>query len=61
MAGEEGQVASGFWTEWFWLPHGTRWSDLESTPEVSYPVFGHLLFPIPLALVIWFLRKTVES
>ncbi|CAH2207487.1 jg26265, partial [Pararge aegeria aegeria] len=52
-----------FWDEDVWLPPNTTWDDIAPGPdkEVVYADYRHLLYPIPLALVLIVLRQTLEK
>ncbi|XP_055357925.1 ceramide synthase 6-like [Paramacrobiotus metropolitanus] len=53
---------SGFvWNETFWLPPNVTWIDMKTMPDKQYPEFYALFYPIPLALVIFFVRLLVEK
>ncbi|XP_047033080.1 ceramide synthase 6 isoform X2 [Helicoverpa armigera] len=52
-----------FWDEEVWLPPNTTWEDLAPGPDkdVVYNDYTHLFYPLPLALVLIFLRRTLEK
>ncbi|XP_052739048.1 ceramide synthase 5 isoform X1 [Bicyclus anynana] len=52
-----------FWDEDVWLPPNTTWEDIAPGPDkaVVYTDYRHLLYPIPLALVLIVLRHTLEK
>ncbi|CAL1605623.1 unnamed protein product [Knipowitschia caucasica] len=51
-------IVSWVWRERFWFPDNVTWADLES--GVDYPQAGHLLYALPLALVLFILRLLFE-
>ncbi|KAJ8712873.1 hypothetical protein PYW08_008177 [Mythimna loreyi] len=52
-----------FWNEDVWLPPNTTWEDITPGPhqDVIYNDYRHLLYPLPMALVLIFLRRTLET
>ncbi|KAK3108881.1 hypothetical protein FSP39_017849 [Pinctada imbricata] len=54
-------VYDTFWSEWFWLPAGVSWKDLENKNDYEYyPQVRDLFIPLILALVIFAVRKCFE-
>lgn len=51
-----------FWSEHIWLPPNTTWADIapESSKEIQHPDHRHLLYPLPMALVMLLLRYLFE-
>ncbi|XP_049879536.1 ceramide synthase 5-like isoform X3 [Pectinophora gossypiella] len=56
-------VLDTFWDEDVWLPPNTTWEDLAPGPDkdVVYNDHRHLLYPIPLALVLIACRRVLET
>ncbi|XP_030021916.1 ceramide synthase 6 isoform X2 [Manduca sexta] len=56
-------ILDNFWNEDVWLPPNTTWEDLEPGPDkaVVYNDYRHLLWPLPLALVLIILRHVMEK
>lgn len=56
-------VYDTFWDEDVWLPPNTTWEDIApgSEKDVVYTDHRHLLYPIPLALVLIGLRCFLEK
>ncbi|KAM3963874.1 ceramide synthase 5 [Aphomia sociella] len=56
-------LLDAFWNEDVWLPPNTTWDDIApgSDKEVVYADYRHLLYPIPLALVVILIRHTLEK
>ncbi|XP_050552881.1 ceramide synthase 6 isoform X2 [Spodoptera frugiperda] len=56
-------ILDKFWNEDVWLPPNTTWEDLAPGPDkaVVYNDYRHLLYPLPLALVLIVLRRTLEE
>ncbi|XP_063388631.1 ceramide synthase 6-like isoform X1 [Cydia fagiglandana] len=52
-----------FWDEDVWLPPNTTWEDLAPGPDkpVVYNDHRHLLYPLPLAVVLIVLRHILEK
>ncbi|XP_061722375.1 ceramide synthase 6-like isoform X2 [Cydia pomonella] len=52
-----------FWDEDVWLPPNTTWEDLAPGPDkpVVYNDHRHLLYPLPLAVVLIILRHLLEK
>ncbi|XP_075983648.1 ceramide synthase 5-like isoform X2 [Anticarsia gemmatalis] len=55
-------VLDTFWDERVWLPPNTTWEDIAPGPDkaVVYNDYRHLLYPLPLALVLLVLRRVLE-
>lgn len=51
-----------FWSERVWLPPNTTWADIApgSDPAVKHADYRHLLYPLPMALVMLALRYVLE-
>ncbi|XP_008317635.1 ceramide synthase 5-like [Cynoglossus semilaevis] len=50
-----------FWSESFWLPQNVSWADLEHPPPgVEYPRAGHILYALPMSVVVFILRLIFE-
>jgi hypothetical protein len=52
-----------FWSEYIWLPPNTTWQDIapESSTEIQHPDYRHLFYPLPMALVMLYLRYVLEK
>ncbi|KAM8830064.1 ceramide synthase 5-like isoform 2-T2 [Synchiropus picturatus] len=54
-------ISAWFWSEKFWLPENVTWVDLEHPPPgVDYPRLRHVLYALPLAVVVLLLRLLFE-
>nr|XP_046252446.1 ceramide synthase 5-like [Scatophagus argus] len=54
-------ISAWIWSEKFWLPENVTWADMERPPSgVEYPRLGHLLYALPLAVGVLFLRLLFE-
>ncbi|CAL8259128.1 ceramide synthase 5 [Gadus morhua] len=54
-------ILSWIWSERFWLPENVTWADLEHPPPgVEYPRIGQIVYAIPLAFGVLFLRLLFE-
>uniref|UniRef100_A0AAQ4R6S8 TLC domain-containing protein n=1 Tax=Gasterosteus aculeatus aculeatus TaxID=481459 RepID=A0AAQ4R6S8_GASAC len=54
-------ISAWFWSESFWLPKNVTWEDLERPPPgVEYPRVRHLLYALPLAVMVFLLRMLFE-
>ncbi|XP_052865991.1 ceramide synthase 5 [Anopheles cruzii] len=51
-----------FWSTKIWLPPNITWEDIRPgvRPDVNHADYRHLIYPIPLAVVIMMLRSLVE-
>lgn len=49
-----------FWNPDVWLPPGIGWDDIKANDKVKYANYGDLLYPIPAAFCIIFVRIIVE-
>ncbi|XP_059622699.1 ceramide synthase 6 [Phlebotomus argentipes] len=56
------RVCDGFWSPDVWLPPNTTWADIApgARPDVTYADYRHLIFGLPLALVILAIRYVLE-
>ncbi|XP_044261537.1 ceramide synthase 6-like [Tribolium madens] len=56
-------VLDSFWSEYVWLPPNTTWKDIapEASTEIHHADYRHLLYPLPMALVMLFLRYVLEK
>ena len=56
------KLSKSFWSEYFWLPHNVTWKDVEpgSKKDVVYNDYRHLLWPIPISVVIIIARYFIE-
>lgn len=56
-------LLENFWSQSFWLPPNITWAHLEpgAREDVVFTNYRHLLIPIPLSLVILFIRYCVEK
>lgn len=52
-----------FWSESVWLPPNTTWADIapDSSSEINHTNSKHLVYPIPMAVVLLFLRYVLEK
>ncbi|GAU95616.1 hypothetical protein RvY_07206 [Ramazzottius varieornatus] len=55
------RLSEALWSEQFWLPANVTWEHLKSTSTKAYPDFYALMYPIPLAVVIFLVRQLVEK
>uniref|UniRef100_A0A8C2X5F0 CERS5 n=1 Tax=Cyclopterus lumpus TaxID=8103 RepID=A0A8C2X5F0_CYCLU len=54
-------ISAWIWSESFWLPENVTWADLERPPPgVEYPRIRHLLYALPLAVLVFLLRLLFE-
>uniref|UniRef100_A0A1L8DUL0 Protein transporter n=2 Tax=Nyssomyia neivai TaxID=330878 RepID=A0A1L8DUL0_9DIPT len=55
-------VCDTFWSTKVWLPPNTTWADIApgARPDVTYADYRHLMYGIPLALVVLSIRYTLE-
>uniref|UniRef100_A0A8C9ZZM9 Ceramide synthase 5 n=2 Tax=Sander lucioperca TaxID=283035 RepID=A0A8C9ZZM9_SANLU len=54
-------ISDWIWSERFWLPENVTWADLERPPTgAEYPRIRHILYALPLAVVVFLLRLLFE-
>ncbi|OXU26390.1 hypothetical protein TSAR_013424 [Trichomalopsis sarcophagae] len=53
-------ISSAFWSPQIWLPPNISWADIEPTPENRFADYRHLLYPLPMALVLLVMRYALE-
>ena len=49
-----------FWNPSFWLPGNTTWDDFKDTPDITYPKFHEVYYPILGSGIILLLRYVIE-
>ncbi|XP_055374984.1 ceramide synthase 6-like [Condylostylus longicornis] len=56
-------ISNQFWSTKIWLPPNTTWADIApgSRPDVRHADYRDLIWPLPLAVVMLFLRYVVEK
>lgn len=56
------QVSDTFWSKSIWLPPNTEWADIApgSRPDVTYPDYRDLWWPLPMAIGLLMLRYCIE-
>ena len=52
--------AEVFWNPSYWLPKNTTWEDFNDTPDVTYPKYYEVCYPILFSVIIFLLRYLVE-
>lgn len=57
------KFSDSFWSEYIWLPPNTTWADIapDSNKEIQHADHRHLLYPLPMALVMLVLRFFIEK
>jgi len=57
------QLGSIFWNEWFWLPNGKTWGDMENKPgsNIYIAQYDDMLWSVPLGLVMLGIRLFFEG
>lgn len=57
------KISEVFWNEYIWLPPNTTWADIapESSTEIHHADHRHLLYPLPMAIVMLVLRYFLEK
>lgn len=57
------KISETFWSEYIWLPPNTTWADIapDSSNVIHHADHKHLLYPLPMALVILVLRYFLEK
>lgn len=56
-------VMDTFWNDDVWLPPNVTWKDIApgARKDINYPNFSHLIYPLPMALLVWLLRYILEK
>uniref|UniRef100_A0A2D4HG52 Homeobox domain-containing protein n=1 Tax=Micrurus lemniscatus lemniscatus TaxID=129467 RepID=A0A2D4HG52_MICLE len=54
------QLMQWFWRHEYWLPPGITWEDMQETEDIRYPQPHHLLFCLPITLLLIALRFFFE-
>ncbi|CAI6349318.1 unnamed protein product [Macrosiphum euphorbiae] len=54
-------LIDAFWSPDIWLPPNTQWSDLEPNDRVQYTDHRHLIYPLPMAVVVLLIRYLLEK
>ena len=52
--------SEAFWDPSFWLPKNMTWEDFKDTPDVTYPKYYEVGYPIIFSVFIFLLRYLVE-
>ncbi|KAL1502415.1 hypothetical protein ABEB36_007558 [Hypothenemus hampei] len=57
------KFVDAFWSPNVWLPPNTTWADIapESSTEINHADSRHLLYPLPMALVVLVIRYVLEK
>ncbi|XP_054267574.1 ceramide synthase 6-like [Macrosteles quadrilineatus] len=50
-----------FWDPDIWLPPNITWADLQSSDQIEYTHHKDLLYPIPMALLVFVIRYCFEK
>ncbi|XP_055842170.1 ceramide synthase 6 [Episyrphus balteatus] len=55
-------IGSTFWSTNIWLPPNVTWEDIApgSRPDVHHADYRHLIWPLPLAVIVMLIRYTLE-
>ncbi|XP_055706310.1 ceramide synthase 6 [Phlebotomus papatasi] len=55
-------ICDTFWSPGIWLPPNVTWADIApgARPDVNYADYTHLIYGLPLALVVLSIRYTLE-
>lgn len=63
MAGVVRVVLDTFWSEYVWLPPNTTWQDIsaDASDDIEHADYRHLLYPLPMALVMLVIRYFFEK
>jgi len=56
-------ISTKFWSTSIWLPPNTTWSDIDPNThsDIKYADYRHLIYPLPMAVLLLFLRLTIEK
>ena len=53
-------LSRAFWSPDVWLPPNITWDDIAPNARNQYADYRHLLYPLPMALVLLVLRFALE-
>lgn len=53
-------ISDAFWSPHIWLPPNLTWEDFKPNADNKYADHQHLIFPLPMALVLLGIRYTLE-
>ncbi|XP_063697318.1 ceramide synthase 6 [Culicoides brevitarsis] len=56
-------ISETFWSTDVWLPPNTTWADIApgSRPDVQHTDYRHLVWPLPMAVAMLFIRHCLEK
>jgi len=53
-------ISATFWSPHIWLPPNITWEDISPNADNKYANYQHLIYPLPMALVLLGIRYTLE-
>lgn len=53
-------ISATFWSPNIWLPTNITWEDISPNADNKYANYQHLIFPLPMALVLLGIRYNLE-
>ncbi|KYN31831.1 LAG1 longevity assurance like protein 5, partial [Trachymyrmex septentrionalis] len=54
-------ISATFWSPHIWLPPNITWEDINPNADNKYANYQHLIYPLPMAIVLLGIRYTLES
>ncbi|KYM97789.1 LAG1 longevity assurance like protein 5 [Cyphomyrmex costatus] len=54
-------ISATFWSPHIWLPPNITWEDISPNADNKYANYQHLIYPLPMAIVLLGIRYTLES
>lgn len=53
-------ISATFWSPEVWLPPNITWKDISPNADNKYANYQHLVYPLPMALVLLGIRYALE-
>ncbi|KYM77909.1 LAG1 longevity assurance like protein 5 [Atta colombica] len=53
-------ISATFWSPHIWLPPNITWEDISPNADNKYANYQHLIYPLPMAIVLLGIRYTLE-
>jgi len=55
-----GNISITFWSPNIWLPPNITWEDISPNADNKYANYQHLIYPLPMAMVLLGIRYALE-
>lgn len=53
-------ISAAFWSPDIWLPPNITWQDISPNADNKYANYQHLVYPLPMALILLGIRYALE-